>query len=128
MMMKCPKCKSKDVLSERWLYAMTPNTCQQCGFKWEQTEFFRLFLPVFLLGLLWLPSLPKSLNNTVFGAVIILGYLSLILVVPSVLWFFKPYQEWGENFFRRRLVNFTAYALLGIFGIFGIFGVLYLNA
>ncbi len=124
-MMQCPKCKSKDILSERWLYAMTPNICQRCGFKWEQTVFFRLFVPVFMLGTLCLTLLPKSLNNTILGAVIILGYLSLILVVPGVLWLFKPYQEWDDRAVKRKLVNFTAYALLGIFGVFG---VIYLNA
>ena len=55
----------------------------------------------------------------------ILGYLSLLLIVPGVLMMFKPYKEWEDRPGRRRLVNYTAYVLLGIFGTFG---VMYLNA
>lgn len=106
---KCPKCKSKNIIDQRWLYPLSPNECNDCGLKWEPTIFFRVFLATWV-SILALSVLTGSTNNEFFksdfGAVVVFSYLALLFIAPAISWYIHPYKVWGGSDKLLKAINF----------------------
>ncbi len=109
MQSKCPKCKSSNILDQRSLYTSKPYECNDCGLKWEHSLFIRIFLAcwVCIAGLSAAYGVAKNdFFNSNLGITVILGYLSLIFLVPIISWYFRLYKEWNGSEVRRKSVNY----------------------
>ena len=123
---KCPKCKSKNIIDQRWLYPLSPNECSDCGLKWEPTWFARIFLAFWIVTFALAVSYGIHKNEffqSPLGIVIVFGYLSLVFVAPIISAFIQPYKPWGGSVLARKIVN---YGCLGAMLI--VMGVYYANA
>ena len=48
---KCPRCKSTDIVDQRWIYAMTPNICNKRNYERESSVAFRLLMLFVIFGM-----------------------------------------------------------------------------
>lgn len=118
---KCPKCKSENIIDQRWLYPMSPNVCHDCGLKWEPTLFVRIFLPSWVL-VLALAVVSGATKNEFWksdlGAVVLFSYLALLLIAPTVGWYLHPYKVWGGSELVRKLVNYGCLGSMLVVAVF----------
>lgn len=106
---KCPKCKSKNIIDQRWLYPLSPNECNDCGLKWEPTVFLRVFLSAWI-SILVLSVITGAIKNEFFksdfGVVVVFSFLTLLFIAPAINWYIHPYKVWGGSDILRKAVNF----------------------
>jgi hypothetical protein len=122
MKKKCPKCKSKNIIDQRWLYPLSPNECNDCGLRWEPTWFSRIFLAAWcsILGLVVSTGLSKSeFFKSNLGAAAIFGYLALLFIAPVISAYVQPYKPWGGSAVTRKIVNYGCIgAMLVVMGVY----------
>ena len=115
---KCPKCKSSNIIDQRWIYSFAPNSCKECDFQWEATIFIRLFFAVWILGLgaATITNIAKSeFFKSDSGAVVAFTYLGLLFLAPIISQRIAPFKIWGGSVMARKVVNFTCMGLIALF-------------